>query len=216
MDTKARATTNSLREVPKPILEQAKKRFWENVEIEDSCWCWKGAIMPLGYGQFHLNAVNIHTSAHRFSFLIQRGDIPKGMSIDHLCRNRKCVNPNHMEIVSSAENTRRGKGTKLSVNDVLEIRRRMAQYPCPIPALAKEFGVSRALITMILQGHRWTDVGGNVIHLPYRHQLKRMITQETEQRIRLMRLQGSTVKSISSQTCVSQSQVRRIMHRCAQ
>jgi len=82
------------------------ERFWFYVEKTTNCWSWKGHIGTLGYGQFRFNYKRI--SPHRFSYEIHKGKIPKGLVIDHLCRNPKCVNPDHLEVVTRAENVMRG------------------------------------------------------------------------------------------------------------
>lgn len=83
-------------------------RFREKVEFrgDDECWEWGGAIGNGGYGRIAVNGKMV--LVHRFSYEMVNGDIPSGLCIDHLCRNRGCVNPKHMEVVTRAENTRRG------------------------------------------------------------------------------------------------------------
>lgn len=70
------------------------------------CWEWTGFIRPDGYGTVSLGGKG--QRAHRAVFELLRGSIPDGLVIDHLCRNRSCVNPWHLEPVPIAENTRRG------------------------------------------------------------------------------------------------------------
>lgn len=85
------------------------KRFWVKVEQTDNCWNWVSSKNLKGYGQFWYNDKPVY--AHRFSYELFKGDIPKGMTLDHLCRNHSCVNPEHLEAVTSKENILRGVGT---------------------------------------------------------------------------------------------------------
>ena len=88
-------------------------RFWQRVNKTTGCWNWTGAITTDGYGSFWVTIVpGVYQSmlAHRFSFMFHGGKLIEGLTIDHLCRNRKCVNPRHLEQVSSRENILRGLG----------------------------------------------------------------------------------------------------------
>lgn len=80
-------------------------------ESPDGCWVWQGALDRYGYGRFWYTisrGSRRRTGSHRAAWLALRGDIPDGLVTDHLCRNRACVNPWHMELVSNQENTIRG------------------------------------------------------------------------------------------------------------
>jgi hypothetical protein len=71
------------------------------------CWLWAGAAMAKGYGSFGAVPGKL-ILAHRWAYEHFVGPIPAGLVIDHLCRNRSCVNPAHLEAVTGLENTRRG------------------------------------------------------------------------------------------------------------
>ena len=88
----------------KTLLE----RFEEKVERvpELTCHIWMAWTNTSGYGQIRANGKS--AMAHKISYELVRGPIPDGMTMDHLCRNRWCVNPYHLEIVTMRENVLRG------------------------------------------------------------------------------------------------------------
>lgn len=84
-------------------------RFWAKVAPKpDGCWVWTAAHVADGYGNYKLDGRA--QRAHRVAYQALVGEIPEGMTLDHLCRRRDCVNPGHMEVVSRRENTIRGEG----------------------------------------------------------------------------------------------------------
>jgi len=87
-----------------------RDRFWSKVRQAGStdCWLWLGKIERNGYGRFWYNGRCVF--AHRFAYEDAKGPIPEGLSIDHLCRNRGCVNPSHLEAVTNRVNLLRGEG----------------------------------------------------------------------------------------------------------
>src|SRR5512144_125133 len=89
--------------------QSVDERFWKKVEKrgDDECWEWK-AYRKDGYGLFAYYGA--HIMAHRWSYERAHGPIPRHLTLDHLCRNRMCVNPAHLEVVTIRENTLRGFG----------------------------------------------------------------------------------------------------------
>jgi hypothetical protein len=85
-----------------------EERFWEQVDkTGEGCWLWLGCLHDFGYGMFSVRQRRVY--AHRFAYELLVGPIPDGLEIDHLCRNPRCVNPEHLEPVTHAENILRGE-----------------------------------------------------------------------------------------------------------
>ena len=83
--------------------------FWSRVRKDDSgCWLWTRACYANGYGRFV--AAGERWAAHRYAYALVKGPIPEGLTLDHLCRVRHCVNPTHLEPVTIGENVLRGIG----------------------------------------------------------------------------------------------------------
>lgn len=85
-----------------------KEKLFSYIEKTDTCWIWNGPIGTGGYGMFstaHHRGYSIR--AHRAAYQILVGDIPEGLVIDHLCRVRHCVNPEHLQAVTFNENAKR-------------------------------------------------------------------------------------------------------------
>ena len=88
-------------------------RFWTKVDKSggpDACWPWLAAIDTGGYGRVTGDGNGKWRAAHRVAWELTNGPIPEGLVIDHLCRNRACQNPKHLEPVPFAENVLRGVG----------------------------------------------------------------------------------------------------------
>lgn len=72
----------------------------------DGCWEWQGKLLRAGYGEAHYRGRQM--VAHRAMWLAVGREIPAGLQLDHLCNNRRCCNPDHLEPVTSSENVKRG------------------------------------------------------------------------------------------------------------
>jgi hypothetical protein len=84
-----------------------EERLWKRYEVdgETGCWNWTGAISNRSYGSIYFEGRM--QKAHRVMWRLERGEVPEGLDLDHLCRNRLCINPAHLEPVTRSENLRR-------------------------------------------------------------------------------------------------------------
>lgn len=117
------------------------------------CWNWQG---PLNKGGYAISPVTKGLSkvVHRSIFILLIGDVPMDKQLDHLCRNRKCVNPYHLEIVSQKENVRRGLSAKLSYTIVKNIHSLYKKGLKQID-IANMFNINQSQISRVLNNKRW-------------------------------------------------------------
>ncbi len=141
-----------------PKNGQVLRQLVQLGDTPEDCWTWLGRISPAtGYGkkQFHGKTL----LAHRWVYEQLLGPIPEGLVINHKCRNRACVNPHHLEVTTTAGNCRDGAGTKLTIEQVREIKARQDGRKWGEGArLARKFGVSSALIHDIWNGRAWMEI----------------------------------------------------------
>lgn len=92
------------------LTRPVEDRFWEKVQKLDSgCWRWTAGLAKAGYGSFNAGGrPPRYISAHDFSYELHFGPVPEGLELDHTCRNRWCVNPDHLEPVTHKVNVQRG------------------------------------------------------------------------------------------------------------
>ncbi len=122
------------------------------IDPNTGCWLWMRGYGSNGYGEVKPRLGGL---AHRFYYMHFKGPIPDGTELDHLCRNRGCVNPAHLEAVTRSENHRRGLQGKLTAADVREIH---AMRGMKHREMAAKFGIDQSTVTRILGGTRHKDV----------------------------------------------------------
>jgi hypothetical protein len=99
--------------------------FWPKVDKDgpNGCWLWRASTTRKGYGLFWIG--HTHVPAHRYAYELLVGPIPEGLQLDHLCRVRNCVNPEHLEPVTGLTNARRG------IAGAVSAARQRAKTHCP-------------------------------------------------------------------------------------
>lgn len=159
-------------------------RFWKYVQKTEGCWLWTASKRVHGYGQFGKSHGDI-VLAHRFSWELHRGPIPSGLFVLHACDNRPCVNPDHLWLGTAADNAadmaRKGRSTKgdrnpsrlyperrargehhgrskLTTEQVQEIRRVYAATDVSQAALARRFSVCQQTVHLIIRRKKWTHL----------------------------------------------------------
>jgi hypothetical protein len=125
------------------------------VAPETGCWIFTGHVSRKGYGQMRKSgdATRMYP-AHRIFYEQAKGPIPPGKQLDHLCRNRACVNPEHLEVVTNFENQRRGRKPKLTEEAIREIRAATPHYGYATD-LARKFDVNPSTIHRVRSGRSW-------------------------------------------------------------
>lgn len=158
--------------------------FWEKVDKNPQgykgCWEWTGATLRKGYGQFRRKELKPEAAAHRISWRLTYGEIPKGMCILHKCDNPPCVRPDHLFLGTKKENSQdmtkkrrhrlqqhpelkvklQGENNpraKLVPDQVREIRKRYDEGENTV-TLSNEFGVETAAISKIGKRQRWRSL----------------------------------------------------------
>lgn len=147
------------------IIERFEDKYIP--EPNSGCWLWIASKTKFGYGQFKIE--KDMRLAHRISFKLYKGEIPKGLHVLHTCDVRCCVNPEHLVLGTHTDNMRdmfkknrhhdrRGElhpASRLSSVQVLEIRKKYEPYKYTIPMLSKEYFVSISAIEAVVFGRSW-------------------------------------------------------------
>lgn len=90
------------------LTDKQDSNFWRKVQVTGFCWLWTAGQDSKGYGQFTVYPEGKFV-AHKVAYILLVGNIPERLELDHLCRIRNCVNPDHLEPVSASENLKRRK-----------------------------------------------------------------------------------------------------------
>lgn len=126
------------------------------VNPDTGCWEWQRHINMHGYGQGY-DPAGTSKLAHRLMYERHVGPVPDGLELDHLCRNRRCVNPAQLQGGPGYENQRRAPRTKLGIEQARTIRRLYATGRHSHRSLAAQFGVSHQTIASVIANRKWRD-----------------------------------------------------------
>lgn len=152
-------------------MKSLEERFWKKVNVlsPDECWEWTASLTKKGYGSF--GWVSGSEYAHRVSWILRFGDIPDDLHVLHSCDNRKCVNPDHLFLGTTQDNSKdmvsKGRSmtneknpmSKLNAEKVREIRDILRSPSRPSHRkLAKMFDVSSGTISLIGSNHIWKGI----------------------------------------------------------
>ena len=143
------------------------KRFWSKVNVQspEECWPWEATKIGPGYGQFRLEGKMI--GAHRMAYILEVGEIPEGHEVCHSCDNPSCVNPAHLFVGTSQENSddmkrkdrqARGEGhggAKLTPDDVRAIRE---DTETSHAELGRRYGIMHTAIYKIRERKTWKHI----------------------------------------------------------
>src|SRR6266478_1568700 len=142
-----------------PVIPFHQKllHFWSSgVLFPSSGWpdCieWAGHVGWGGYGDYSTGILG-EEAVHRIAYVLSFGPIPKGLEPDHLCRNRKCFNPFHLELVTRKINSRRGARAKLTMELASELRLSVESER----RIAVRLGVHRSTVYAVRSGRTWVD-----------------------------------------------------------
>ena len=144
-----------------------KRRFRRKVkEMPNGCWEWIAAKHPKGYGIFSIKGKTIY--AHRYLWQLLNGSISSNFELDHLCNNKSCVRPDHLECTTHAENMKRAaklgvwNGTKNGnakrTEEQVQVIKMFAGFGIPIRILAENFKIPLRSVYAIVKRESWAHL----------------------------------------------------------
>lgn len=179
---------NNIEQVEKILEENNVKikdpwlfyRFWNKVDIRDNkeeCWNWLACVYPTGYGSFYVCGKSV--LAHRFSYQLSKGDVQDKLQVQHICNNKMCCNPNHLELGNQSKNVRyvvdcgmwpKGENASRSILTEMQIREIYKMYneqrrlhPCfkqwqIIVPISQKYCINTRTVNAIINGKRWSYI----------------------------------------------------------
>lgn len=135
-------------------MRQRVQYLVEDRGYKSPCWIWQLTIDRCGYGKTSIKSTSRH--AHRVYYERKYGTIPCGLLLDHLCRVRCCVNPDHLEPVTPVENTRRGLTCKINAEQAREIRSLKGKLT--YKQIGERYGITAPAVYLIMKGHNWRGI----------------------------------------------------------
>lgn len=209
------------------------ERFWSKVYCDPNtgCFLWYGALDSAGrYGEFGVPSDDPYKAskimrAHRFSYELHKGKIPEGLVVMHRCDTPRCVNPDHLSLGTQFDNMRdcaikRRKNTKLSAEDVLEMRQMWADGKS-FNSIRERFGTGNGATIAAVTGKTWAHVpmvAVNVQHEKANRGPANGMTKYTEHDVRAMReahANGERINQIAERFGMSYAQAQKIIRRKA-